>query len=399
VGEQGQTAPSIMPDSSIARSELLQLLDSEIALIVEERNREGWTSWAVLGGLGTLSWLLWESLIKDPFVWENVLSIYLGLSLLYFSFVFAKQGIVNPSEKAPRQRFRYIDLYLFSTSIVGLPFAAVLIWLALRLSAKVPLWIEIWTVLLLTLYICILVLIICLSYLRIPVPAFARPNIRVSLVWCGVALSFVASAYFYAGHLNNPTLYDAKVAGLLFATGDLIGRLNRTKDAASLRSFVNIRRQMVIGELDMVEARRQTDMVLTGMRASDVVRSDIEDHLEGVALLNDYLREEQEILDDLLDRLSKVEKPIPDGIKAPARNLLRVCGEYKELFQKKVELDMVKLEKLKKRAHWFSGNSLDREETQRNWEMALQVVVDMAKKRGEINEKYGKVEEILREQS
>jgi hypothetical protein len=87
----------IEPEQPISRGQLIHLLDSEIHLISEQKKKEGWTSLAVVGALGTL----FNSVTSDTIVWTNSLTFFLIIQLVFFGYMCLKHGIAQSREELP----------------------------------------------------------------------------------------------------------------------------------------------------------------------------------------------------------------------------------------------------------------------------------------------------------
>lgn len=381
----------------ISREELHHLLDSEIDLISEQKNREGWTSWAVLGGLGTLGWLLWESLTKDTITWENSFTLLLIINIAYIAYACVKEAAGLTRQVPPFKRFRYIDPYFVSMGLTGIPTFLLLIWLAIVLSEGVPLPAVIWTVFTLAIYTLALVAYLILKYLRIPLPTFSEPKMRNTVVWSFVGFACMYSIYGYIHHLVSPTLYDLKVAVLLFAGLTLLGKLNPLKEAASSQAFINIRPQLILGQLDVETARRQTDITIAGMEASDVLRSEVEEFLATFAVVKKWREEQHEILDQVLDDLRRAEKPIPIKTLDSAKKRFDACEKYDKLCSDNLTPIKKKIDRLDKMEHWVSFGSTEQMAAANSiWDMIQKGIDDLGKARELRDEKTDAITGLMR---
>lgn len=388
--------PTTDSKQSISREELLHLLDSEIDLISEQKNREGWTSWAVLGGLGTLGWLLWESLTKDTITWENSFTLLLIIYIANIAYVCVKEGVGLTGQELPFKRYRYIDPYFVSVGLLSIPTFLALIWLAIVLSGKVPLLAVVWTVFTLAILTLLLVTLVIFNYLRVPLPTFSETKMPITIAWLFSAFAAAYSAYSYSNHLVNPTLYDLKVAVLLFAGLVLIGKLNPLKEAASYRAFINIRRQLVLGQLDVETARGQTDVAIAGMEASAVLRSEIDKFLAIFAEVNQWRQKQHEILDQVLNDLRKSEKPIPIKTLDSAKEQFDASKKYDKLCNDKLTPIKKRIGRYFRMERWLSFGSVEqRKKADSIWEMVQKGLDDLVRMRRLLDKKVEEIEGFM----
>lgn len=367
---------------SVSRSELLSLLDSEIHLISEQENREGWTSGALLGALGTLAWLLWESLTKETIGWENSLTLLLILFIARIAYSFVKEGAGLTRHRLSSKKYRHVDPYLASTSLLSIPINLAWIWLAVHLSEQVPIFAIVWTVFVVAILFLIGVAVLIFNYLRIPLSASYEPNLKITIGWYLSAFACAYSAYGYSKHLVNFSLYDLKIAVLIFAGLVLLEKLNSLKYSIPYQVFISIRRQLVLGQLDTEAASRQTDIALLGMQASDVFRFEVEEFLSGLSAIYEYRQKQNDILDGVLDNLRKLKKPIPVKILDDVNKQIEECKKYHKLCSDRQEPLRKGLERLFRQESLLTFVSKEEKERAKTlWDMVNKSIEDVVKQK------------------
>ncbi len=368
--------------TSVSRSELLSLLDSEIHLISEQKNREGWTSAAVLGALGTLAWLLWESLTKEIIGWENSLTLLLIFFLANIAYYIVKEAPSRTRQRLSLKRYRHVDPFLVSTSLLNIPINLIWIWLAVHLSEQVPIFAILWTVFFVAIAILSGGAVLIFNYLRIPISVSYEPNWKKTIGWYLAAFACAYSAYSYSKHLVNFSLYDLKIAVLIFTGLVLLGKLDSFKNSLPYQAFIAIRRQLVLGQVDTEAASRQTDIALAGMQASDVLRFEVEEFLSGLSAIYEYRKKQNDILDGVLANLRKLKKPIPDKILDDVNKQIEECWKYHKLCsegQEPLEKGLGRL-LLQERLLTFVSKE-EKERAKTLWDMLNKSIEDVAKQK------------------
>jgi hypothetical protein len=328
-----QQAPS-QSKQSISREELLHLLDLEIEMISEQRGKEGWTTWAVLGGLGTLGWFLWEGLIKETIQWENSITLILAFYLTWTAFDCVKEAAGLTSARHSSKRYRHVDPFTFFKSLLNIPVYLALIWFAFRLHEGVSLFAQTVAVFILSVALLAMLTHPVYYYLQTPRSEFIARSIATVISLYAVGGLCIYAAYSYTNHLQRPSLFDLKIAVIIFAALLLIEKLCPLKDATAYQSFVDIRRQLILGTIDTESARRQMGVVIFGMEAGDIYQFELGRFRSKIASLKVTAKDEQDILDEVLKILSNAN-PIDIKSEHRARRLLETYDRYRRRYEKR----------------------------------------------------------------
>jgi hypothetical protein len=69
----------------LTKSRFLDYLDTEIEQVQDEMSRPGWTRWAILGGLATISWLILQEWEKGLINYDYVSALWLAGVVFFFA--------------------------------------------------------------------------------------------------------------------------------------------------------------------------------------------------------------------------------------------------------------------------------------------------------------------------
>ena len=283
---------------------VLQTLDFEIDRIRSQEKESGWTTWAVLGGLATVVWLLLGELNSESIQWANVLVLFLAFSLLFDNVsilftIFSEEE--QPREKGRRYRFSH---YLGENRLEILPgllrcFA--LIWVAWYASKFV------WPSHALLAYVyyglaaIILALAFVWSFLSIPLRVYSgKWEISLVMVVFLAVGCWPMVGYFFTVYSGpqGANLAEYRVSILITAAMILLLLLARgTRYVPMLASLINVRRDLAFGKIDVDTAIHRTDIILTGMQMQDLVQEDLKRLLEYIDQVEEEFAEASKNLD------------------------------------------------------------------------------------------------------
>lgn len=360
------------------RAELRQLLDAEISNIMERRKREGWTTWALLGGIGTILWLLADRLANDSISWTNTSTLLLVLWLGYLSFALMKACFWPAEETGASSRYRPIDSYMLSAGLSFVPLGAVFIALAVKLSGNVPLLITVLTVTIQAILVLIGAGILVLRFLGLPLSASSARHRYTSYILVPLGVGCLVSSLFYLGSISSLHIEDIRVAGLLFAVMELSGRaLNKTKDEASLTSFISIRRELVLGKLDLQTALTQADIVFAGVKGSDILQEDIQQYLKVYACFDENLRQQTERIDKTLAALPPKGEVLSVDQVNTLRSAIDFCQTQRKELADGFKEERQKFKDMMRRLGWVRQH-IEPKETREVWGKIFRALEDFA---------------------
>jgi len=262
---------------------LIELLEFEIIRIRSEESRPGWSEWALLGAVATVAWLLTLQIEAHEIDALNTLVLVLAFSLACDSLgrLFPVAMRSTPSRASARFTFTHT---LFSSSrtvaaveaarciaLIGIaayvrPVAGALV--AAAAGGFYGVFLLLW------------LSTVVFSFLRWPVPVKASGG-RWSSVALGVLIGLAMAGFLGLMGIIwrqdiSPTVYDARVGGLLAGVGLMVGMLAGVRPHSPLvDSLVYIRQSLGLGHMDVESARRQTEIALAGLTAGEVLQDEL----------------------------------------------------------------------------------------------------------------------------
>lgn len=270
------------PEAEPKTQSLLSYLDSEITHIRSESQEPGWTKWAIMGGLGTAFWLLFDEIEKGIFSVENISALILVLSIAYDSLSFLLELINDDSSTLPSNRF-------FMANRLGrnrLPFILMLfryvaiLALIYGFSQKINSNTTTIAYILNGYYILVYIIILILSFLKFPIPSQLKEQNWLFKIFSNLfyftAIIYLISQYLLLVINLKISISDIRVTSLIlgiFCLFYLVAKLSG--HSPLLNSLIEIRRNLALGRLTANNAIEQTDIALAGLRVSDVLQDQI----------------------------------------------------------------------------------------------------------------------------
>jgi hypothetical protein len=375
------------------KTELLRLLDVEINHIFDKQRSQGWTTWALVVGLATIGWMLLEKLESGSYSWSNVLTIILIGGVFSISADFLVFALWPPNAQHRSTRFRYYDSYSLLTTALLLLYSLALVIIAIAQTPNVSLLKVSYVVIFLSTVILTSIGVFLARYFRIPME-FSREPLRrpVKIGFTIAALAAIYCVLGYARNLAEATFDDWRVALFFLVIAELMTRLTKPmKDAPTVEALIAIRRDLVLGRIDLIAATRQAEIVFMGMRVSDVLQDEIREYLDVITRNNAQL-------DEALTKLAAVEVDLPPGDSLllqdkgmVLKTVLDACDrDYKECM-KRGETILAKWRKIDSRMSWMWSPATSRDIVDVRKQIAdgFQTVLERWKK-------YGSKASILR---
>lgn len=346
--DRGDTEPTV------SRSELLDLLNTEIRDCFDKQSRQGWTTWALAGAIGALGWLLIGRLESGAFSWAKTFRILLTIEVFYLSASLLKYAFWPAASQGRSGRFRYYDEYLLSITLLALLYCIGLMAIAFIFSAELW-WIHVLVVevfFFLVALICILGVIVRLY--RIPLEfATGPPDWPTKIVISALTLPVIVSGAMYALRITGFQFDDLRIAILIAAIADLASRLTKSlQGAATVQTLSAIRRELALGRIDVRAAANQTEIALAGMGVGDVLQEEVRAFLDAIGKIN-------AAFDDAITRIGAVLSDVPQPEQTwttekatVARTVLDVCEERTKNAFKDYDTVKERLSKLRSRIRW-----------------------------------------------
>lgn len=394
------------PIQKTSKEEVLRLLDSEIHLLFEQGKKDDWNSLGVMGALGTVTLTLFNVVESNTIGWENTLTFLLILWLIVYSIVIGTEALRQRASftearltlRSKKKRYDYVEIFNKPSGYAAFPLLVGLIWLAFTLSSGVPLYIRILAASTLTL---LLGLFIVLYYLTRSSGLLSRsPKIHwAAIVFMLIlAIAYTWSAYGYIGHLVSPTIYEFEVAGLIVIGMLLAGKLDRPSNTLSSQTLIRIRRQLVINEIAVGDALKQTEVILFGMAAGDVLRLEVEQLLDKADAVRRWVKDQEYILNEMLDCIRKAPRPIDLSSRNKIKELMGFYEKASNTYRKRRDLYERSMERLLKRLTSFALEAHS-SETQCVFEAIKQTSMELSTNSELLKEKIREIENLLSQEN
>ena len=266
---------------------LLKLLDFEIERLKSEDKQPGWTIWALLGSLATIIWLLLKQFPQNDLSWLNIFTLLLFISISVDIIKFLYKLCLVPKETSPIEpRFGYTKTIFSSARALcfldSLQIIALLVILNFTSMPKLysfPIWLWYGSLAVMNFIGFIL------SFRRIPFPLSTDLKPRFKDIIVIILLGLPTLGLFGLAKelfVNNPlpTICECRIAGLLFAIMTLTRLLARTQQQSHLFPILlNLRRDLILENLDIESAKQQIDIALTGLRVDHIFQEDVSEIL------------------------------------------------------------------------------------------------------------------------
>jgi len=365
------TGPESEDDGDLSNSEeidrLIGLLESEISRVRDEKSQPGWTTWALIGSLATMLWLLMAELEKHIVYRQNTLFLLLALSLAYDCITSVVSIIKLPAptwhaSSKPRSRFRLAHSVLSSgrsrilidiTRLLFLMVAAAEIQSLLNTPYVVA------TFFYFGMSAVFMMILFVYSFLEIPLPVGSIRRGVVILLGFLLLIPAILALFGFSETLwhqgVSPTAPEWRVGGLLFAITLVLQILAQEQPRTPLlETLIDIRRNLALGLVDLDSARRDTEISLLGMKTADVLQDDLQELLAELgqmdirtqAMYREYERmaaimENNEVgtLEDSFalveDKIASLENQIAakEDRMAPVEDQIALKGELQALVQ------------------------------------------------------------------
>ena len=258
------------------KEEFKIFLDSEIDNLRDEIQRPGWTNWALLGAVAGLIWLLLELVEVGQYSVKHVAGILLVIWFLDYSYFFIK-SLISPNLSKTTGRF--MPNQEVSSNRLGILFSlfqlGFLIYIVHEFTHDVSSLTSnlAFTAVSILLFSALGAFIVPLTGYPLPINVRNRYTVIIPITSCVVML---ISAWYYSHFLwvtpGGANVYDVRFALVIAAIYYLISRLLAASPGAlTLDILTTVRREYLLGRIELETAIRQTDIALSGMRVSDLI--------------------------------------------------------------------------------------------------------------------------------
>jgi len=325
---------SYLRESEIPRIDsLLHFLDSEINLIQQRMKKTGITSWAILGGIATIIWLIFSEIENQTFSLSQIGLLFLVISVVIDGLVIIKKVIV-PSNFNSTIGLRFVfssKIAAFRPSLVmSILRASVLIVLVihtLRMISSFTSWLLIINY---GFFIIITLYLLIISFINKPLP-FSGPMNKGSLQFLNIILSIdgVVLLIGYLILINNLfTGYDIshfRFASLLVTLSYLIMIGVRKVEGLPLySSLIEIRRNVFLGRIDLQSAISLLDIAFDGLKIEDIFQQDVERILSDINKAKIIYKSMIDKYSQIEDNMSKIKS---QSTRTEIHSILKKCSE------------------------------------------------------------------------
>ncbi len=233
------------------REEFINFLDSEITSLRSEIQRPGWTTYAILGSIAALVWLLLYEIQIGKFYPKNVAGIILVIWLI-FSLCMNVSFLINPSRSIRKPKERFVPGYLISTErsililLTGLQIF--FIFVIIDFSPDVISLATIMAYFVISGSLLALVIIIAITFTNTPIPLNRTSNMQTKIGYTLSAIISTIPLWFYIKFLfispGTANIFDLRFAILLAAIYYLTLLLMlRSRGNLTLDSLITIKRE------------------------------------------------------------------------------------------------------------------------------------------------------------
>lgn len=348
---------------------IIHLLEYEISSRHSEAKRQGWTTWAILGAVASLLWLMLSVLDTAASIsWRNILFIVLLSSISCDFFLPLKTLFFGESYQSLNgNRFEYIDIsrgrfgfFLLLRTILLLILVS---WFSPVLSQLVKL--SCWGFFVLSLIIIIGSVI--LFFLKIPVPIKADSRYKwsvyiYSIIWaaagCIAIVGLVRIIYF---HTIAPSISEWRIGLIVFSLSLLILFLFHFKpNPTLLLQLDDIRQRLSLGQIKQDIAKQQIDLIIHGLTLSTILQSKINEIfviLKTMQNTTNKFHSELAIIDKFVKTSSE---KLDDDNFSTASEALKALSEMQKELASQNQMVRNKYLKLDRKIMFFYGMTKDK---------------------------------------
>jgi len=323
---------------------LINLINSEISQIESEQRRPGWTSWALLGALSSLTWLLVKHASLKSLDWQNVGLIFFTLTLTIefirgLCMIFTLQDGHTPREP------RFVSSPFYGASklyFLALIFqGSILLFISIHLGRQIYIIPRIFSWAVSIVFILIGIVALVLSYLKRPQSIYQKQS---SSIFAGIILAFlmiiVLAGYWgvlirSVSGLDQSNLQTATLLVLILYV--LILLANIPKQSPILPSLVSIRRDLSLDRIDASWAAKQLDVAFSGMQVEDLLQDYVQKILNCEASINDVLKQMMRTSEAIIKQIPSKPSDIIEEALASNREAIKAMMEANKVHATKLE--------------------------------------------------------------
>lgn len=335
-------------DESAGYQSAIDLLNYEINHLNDQQGRPGWTKWAIVAAFASLLWLLINVMESSQVNWK-IASIYTVFLYLFAIGVKSTLNIMTLTPEVTNEiRFSKIVkkihpnecLWSIAKSTVMLLF----LWYAnvyFSLAETISLSIFI------SLGIVFSAIAIVIIQANIPMNITGKKSSGwlsfVLDVFCIYPIIMMAVIVIRTN--LNTHLPEIRVSGIIFGLVFLVDKyLEDTPHGHMLAELINIRRQLCMRKINSNAAIQQTEIVILGMKISDLLSGDVSRILSLFRNFEDILNMSREEAISVKSKLSSLESPsdedkilvraVRESLANHGKRIQKIGGEMEEVVNK-----------------------------------------------------------------
>ena len=274
-----------------SRSKFINYLNNEIEYLQNKINRPGWTKWAILGALATITWLLLNEIVNISINKSVLIKVTIATSFLFDGLSVIKYHLTSMNTKQNNNGYRFLISKKVLTGnriipILNITRHLIIFLLFLHLNINFDLYFNIIIYFYLSVDTFIYLIFLILSYLKFPIPIFDKNYkwYEIMLNLLQAIICFYVSAFFLRFifiELGIVPIQEIKIVLLLFGFYYLLEIYYQTPIYDTiLDSLVMIRRDLSLNNIDLKTAKEQTDVAVSGLKITQVLREYVSDFLD-----------------------------------------------------------------------------------------------------------------------
>lgn len=273
------------------KNEIIRFLEFEISTRRTADKQPGWSTWAILGSMAMLLWLMLAEIeTAANLTYSNVIYIFilLSVSIDFIVIVYLTSKLKDKNNIQDSTRFLKLNITTTFFVVLIATRSIVILYLLNKISSTFASLITIscYTYILITFFTVSVLIIIFLF--KLPIPENPKPK-KVyiifgyfkEIVW-GLSCTFSVIgllSYLYKKQIIL-SVPDWKVGLICFGLSILILLLFKQAPKTDyLKLLENIHRKISLDNMDIEEAKKEIDIVLFGLTLPDILQSYISDIL------------------------------------------------------------------------------------------------------------------------
>jgi hypothetical protein len=325
-------------DNFHRRQEFINFLNAEISNLRNEIQRPGWTTWAILGSIAVLVWLLLDEIELSRYSIINVAFLLLVFFLVFVSYVLV-HFLINPNPPIRSSQGRFMQERWMPTARIPLLFITILN--ALLVAATIilsPYINNIFATIISCIvfsYLFLLILLLnIIVYMKIPFPMAPKTSTRAKIPTLLIFILSLLSLWQYIRYILTSStfnIFDLRFAFIIFAILILFLLLVRKPSGfLTLENLTNTRRDYFLKYIDLNTAIKYVDITFTGYRAADVLEPYFNKLFEVQATAIEKMKEFTSILEELETFYKNNKEPLTKEQSETRHSIIKSLAKSSE---------------------------------------------------------------------